>query len=225
MYVVGNCDEGHKAKYIARVTYFTCPFLVSLPLEKSSPVEAAEKKKEVKTMLSKITTAMQSSGKASCRILMRNKNNLNIYKPNFVRGFSSLGTYKSTTGLVGLEVDPDGKQTLEQLANDILLNVQKIPSTSQYRINTEKWFKYIKKVLAGSDDYRVIEEEIGVGQIEEVIEMAKNELELVEYYYESKGWERVAEAQERADSLVDDMADTIYFSVPEYKAPPPEPPK
>lgn len=163
---------------------------------------------------------MQNAGK-SCQLFTRS-NNHSIYKPSFVRAF---GTYKSSTGLVGLDVDPNGKETLEKLSNDILLNVQKIPATSQYRINTEKWFNYIKKVLAGSDDYKAIEEEIGLGQIEEIIEMAKNELELVDYYYENKGWERVAEAQENADKLVDEMADTIYFSVPEYKAPPPEPPK
>lgn len=163
---------------------------------------------------------VQNGGK-SCQLFTGSTNH-SIYKPNFVRAF---GTYKSTTGLVGLEVDPEGKQTLEKLANDVLLNVQKIPATSQYRINTEKWFIYIKKVLASTDDYNTIEEEIGLGQIEEVIEMAKSELELVEYYYENKGWEKVAEAQERADALVDEMADTIYFSVPEYKPPPPEPPK
>lgn len=122
-----------------------------------------------------------------------------------------------------MAVDPQGKETLDQLSNDILLNVQKIPANSQYRINTEKWFTYIKKVLASTDDYRQIEDEIGVGQIEEVILAAKKELELVEYYYENKGWERVAKAQERADALVDDMADSIYFSMPEYKEPPAPP--
>lgn len=168
-------------------------------------------------MLSRMSNVVLNSSR-SCQLFTRSSN-CSIYKPTFARAF---GTYKSTTGLVGLAVDPEGKQTLENLSNDILLNVQKIPATSQYRIDTEKWFNYIKKVLASTDDFKEIEEEIGLGQIEEVIEMAKNELELVEYYYENKGWEQVAEAQEMADRLVDEMADTIYFSVPEYKPPPPE---
>ena len=168
-------------------------------------------------MFSRMSNVVRNSSKG-CQLFMRSSNR-SIYKPSFVRAF---GTYKSTTGLVGLAVDPEGKQNLEKIANEILLKVQKIPATSQYRINVEKWFNYIKKVLASTDDYKQIEEEIGVGQIEEVIEAAKGELELVDYYYENKGWERVAEAQERADKLVDDMKDTIYFSVPEYKPPPPE---
>merc|ERR1711871_11637 len=134
----------------------------------------------------------------------------------------SMGTYKSSTGLVGLNVDPQGRETMETICNDVLLNVQKIPATSQYRVNTEKWFTYIKKVLASTDDVKTIEDEIGLGQIEELIEMGKDELHLIDYYYKEGGWERVKEAQAQADSLVDEMADTIYFSVPEYKAPPPE---
>lgn len=74
-----------------------------------------------------------------------------------------------------------------------------------------------------------------MGQIEEVIEMAKTELELVDYYYgniitllyqydlnnvsylgiiEKKGWEIVAEAKSKADELIKELGDSIYFTSP-----------
>ena len=44
--------------------------------------------------------------------------------------------------------------------------------------------------------------------------MAKDELKLVDYYFENKGWELVAEEQKHADAMVASMADSIYFSAP-----------
>jgi len=57
--------------------------------------------------------------------------------------------------------------------------------------------------------------------------MAKDELKLVDYYFENRGWERVAKEQARAAEVVADMADSIYFTDPPAAAPivPPVPPK
>ncbi len=88
---------------------------------------------------------------------------------------------------------------------------------------------------------KAIEDEIDLGQIEEVIEMSKTELELIDFYYgklyhpwnnrfvpklrevnvqffvENKGWELVAQAKLEADDLLDEMADSIYFTSPEAR--------
>ena len=75
-----------------------------------------------------------------------------------------------------------------------------------------------------STDVKVIEKEIALGQIEETIEMLKNELKLVDIYYEMKGWEAVADESKRADTMMAAMADSIYFSSPaSAPAPPPTP--
>ena len=65
-------------------------------------------------------------------------------------------------------------------------------------MSVEQWFKYIFKVTQEKVDVSIviilmidvhnikikeIEDEINLGQIEEVIEMAKDELELVDFYY------------------------------------------
>ena len=138
---------------------------------------------------------------------------------------NNFGTYKTSTGLVGLKVDPDGRNTLISLCSEVLESIQKIPATAQYRINVEKWFNYIEKVSKKHEQIIDIEQEINLGQIEEIIVMAKDELELIQYYYDNKGWDLVEASQKEAEALIADMADSIYFSSPQDKPPAPAPPK
>jgi hypothetical protein len=69
-------------------------------------------------------------------------------------GLRSFATYKTSTGLVGLPVDPNGKETLVDISAKVLSAVQKIPAESQYRIDVEKWFTYINKVATETDNVR-----------------------------------------------------------------------
>mmetsp|Transcript_26422 Transcript_26422/g.26672 ORF Transcript_26422/g.26672 Transcript_26422/m.26672 type:complete len:164 (+) Transcript_26422:65-556(+) len=127
---------------------------------------------------------------------------------------ATFSTYKTSTGLVGLAVDKNGRANLLDISSDILASVQKIPATSEYRVNVEKWFTYISKVAKSTDDIKLIETEIGLGQIEELIDMAKTERQVVDYYYDNKGWERCAEAEKDADGMLEAMKDSIYFNDP-----------
>jgi hypothetical protein len=137
------------------------------------------------------------------------------------------------------------------VSSNVLDAVKKIPATAAYRTTVEQWFNFITKTAQNHTDIKKIEDEIGLGQIEEVIEMAKDELELVQYYYDNKGWLLVEQAQKEGDAIVEgiqslltyilthlltyllilDMADSIYFTTPEMKPPaaaapqtPPTPP-
>ena len=83
----------------------------------------------------------------------RGKWNTGIF--NYAR---NLATYKTSTGLVGLEVDPEGKTTLLNLSGDVLESVKKIPEHSEYRKNVEKWFKYISAECSKTDDIKAIEQ-------------------------------------------------------------------
>lgn len=98
-----------------------------------------------------------------------------------------LSTYKTSTGLVGLAVDPNGRDNLIALSGEVLSAVKKIPAESQYRIDVEKWFSYIQRTATEKTDVKSIEDEIGLGQIEEVLEMGKTELELIDIYYGTDG--------------------------------------
>ena len=101
-------------------------------------------------------------------------------------------------------------------------HLQPIPATSQYRIDVEKWFNYIGKTCEGTHDVKKIEDEVNMGQIEELIEMAKDELSFAQLYIDEKGWEQVAEEQRDADAMLAGMADTIYFTNPLPPPPAPE---
>jgi len=168
------------------------------------------------------------SAKSSFHVCKKSISSLNQYKTRarplininsvIVNHF---GTYKTSTGLVGLKVDPDGRNTLLRLCGEVLESIQKIPATAQYRINVEKWFKYIEKVSKKHEQILDIEQEINLGQIEEIIVMAKDELELIQYYYDNKGWDLVESNQKEAEALIADMADSIYFSSPQDKPPAP----
>lgn len=94
-----------------------------------------------------------------------------------------LATYKTSTGLVGLRVDPQGRETLLTVSSQVLNAVQKIPTSSEYRTHVEQWFQFIHKSATTIEDLKKLENDIGLGQVEEVIEMAKTELELIDYYY------------------------------------------
>ncbi len=138
----------------------------------------------------------------------------------------NFATYKTTTGLVGLAVDPESRATILALSAQVLSSVkvfytsividcslpilfvkcdQKIPETAQYRVDVEKWFNFITKTALATEDVyyfisssksvitsvdllhfsqdKQIEDEIGLGQLEEVACMAREELWLVDYYY------------------------------------------
>lgn len=144
---------------------------------------------------------------------------------SFSINWKSFATYKTSTGLAGLAVDVHGRETLASLARQVLQNVKKIPETSQYRIDVEKIFNWILRTCEENEDILSIEREINRGQIEEVIIMAKDELNLVEYYYENKIWELVEDAQRTADEMIEKYADAIAFTNPEAIPKPPEQPK
>jgi NADH dehydrogenase (ubiquinone) 1 alpha subcomplex subunit 5 len=131
---------------------------------------------------------------------------------------AQFGTYKTSTGLVGLAVDPNGRETLNGLTAKILSSVKRLPDDAAYRTEVEQWYQYIANVTSEKNDIRAIEDEIDLGQIEEVIEMAKNELQLIDFYYENHGADLVKEAKLEADELAIRMADSIYFSSPESRA-------
>ena len=101
-----------------------------------------------------------------------------------------------------MKVDPNGRENLLSISNNVLDAVKKIPATAAYRTTVEQWFNFITKTAQKHTDIKKIEDEIGLGQIEEVIEMAKDELDLVQYYYDNKGWLLVEQAQKEGDAIV-----------------------
>jgi len=90
--------------------------------------------------------------------------------------------HKRSTGLVGLAVDPNSRATLIDLYNHTLEKIQMYDSSVEYRKSVEAITNYRLKVVKGSEDLNEIEEEIDCGQMEELIEQAKDELILMDLF-------------------------------------------
>lgn len=48
---------------------------------------------------------------------------LRLLSRQTVQGVRRFATYKTSTGLVGLQVDPNGRETLMQLCSDVMLSL------------------------------------------------------------------------------------------------------
>ena len=89
---------------------------------------------------------------------------------------------KTSTGLVGLEVDPDYKNTLVSLYEQTLAVLEGIPEGASYRTALEATIKHNLSVVQGATDAAAIEEAIGLGQVEEIADMTRKQLAYLPSY-------------------------------------------
>jgi hypothetical protein len=68
---------------------------------------------------------------------------------------ATFATYKTTTGLVGLKVDPEGRENLLRYSEKVLKEVQRIP-VCQYRKDVEAFFNYFAKVCQEKVDVNTL---------------------------------------------------------------------
>uniref|UniRef100_A0A7S2Z7E0 NADH dehydrogenase [ubiquinone] 1 alpha subcomplex subunit 5 n=1 Tax=Chloropicon laureae TaxID=464258 RepID=A0A7S2Z7E0_9CHLO len=118
--------------------------------------------------------------------------------------------YKTTTGIVGVEVDPQAPETLRKMLKQILREVKVIPENAQYRVSVEVMANERLEVVSKDIPPEQMEEEIGAGQLEELILQAKDELSLIPKMAEWKPW--VVPEGHKIKMVVDDAP-----------IPPPEP--
>ncbi|EYC15309.1 hypothetical protein Y032_0037g3446 [Ancylostoma ceylanicum] len=98
-----------------------------------------------------------------------------------------------TTGLTGLFVNEHPHRTLSVVYCRILKALEQIPPTAAYRKYTEAIVKQRLALVQAEDNIPALEEKIGMGQIEEVIEQAEYELEATRAIIESRAWEPLVE--------------------------------
>ena len=85
-------------------------------------------------------------------------------------------TTKTTTGIVGLPVDPHARETLIALNEQLLDEIKQVPEGAEYRKSVEATCNYRLKCLRENEDEATLEELIGMGQLEELIESQTEEL-------------------------------------------------
>ena len=85
-----------------------------------------------------------------------------------------------------------------------------MPETAQYRINVTKWANFvIATTKANPEDPEAVEDEVNMGQVEELIEMADDEMIAMDVYLKTRMWELVEQSNPQvvfnADPHKDEM--------------------
>ena len=101
--------------------------------------------------------------------------------------------HKKTTGITGLFVNEHPHRALTVVYGRILRALEQMPRDAAYRKYTEAVVKQRLALVQAENDIKKLEEKIGMGQIEEVIEQAEYELETTRVLVESKAWEPLVE--------------------------------
>eukprot|EP00475_Leptophrys_vorax_P004133 TRINITY_DN12466_c0_g1_i1.p1 TRINITY_DN12466_c0_g1~~TRINITY_DN12466_c0_g1_i1.p1 ORF type:complete len:138 (+),score=8.16 TRINITY_DN12466_c0_g1_i1:40-453(+) len=96
---------------------------------------------------------------------------------------------KESTGIVGLDVVPNARDVLIALYRETLDCVRVIPQEAVYRQNVEALARHRLRICEEAAEAEEIEARVGGGQVEELIEMAKDELDLIPKMAEWKPWE------------------------------------
>ncbi|VDM43902.1 unnamed protein product [Toxocara canis] len=124
-----------------------------------------------------------------------------MYKNPYISRFKAKskvtpGFYKQifqTTGLTGLFVNEHPHRALTVVYGRILRALEQMPVNAAYRKYTEQVIKRRLALVQEEPDIQRLEEKIGMGQIEEVIEQAEYELQATRAIVESKAWEPLVE--------------------------------
>jgi len=104
-----------------------------------------------------------------------------------LRNFSE--KIKETTGIVGLPVEPNYREVGIAAYTKLLKEIQVFESSAYYRQVIEQIATTRLKAFQEESDYEAIEKRVNCGQVEELIEDAINELELIPFLIKTKPWE------------------------------------
>ncbi|KAI0094647.1 Ndufa5, NADH-ubiquinone oxidoreductase subunit [Irpex rosettiformis] len=104
---------------------------------------------------------------------------------------------KTTTGITGLKVHPNPLPELVKTYQSTLAALSALPSSSVYRQGVEALTqRKLSIVQKANGDVGVVERQLDEGQIEESLDIAQDELNLVAKVAEWKAWEPLEEKPE-----------------------------
>lgn len=93
--------------------------------------------------------------------------------------------------------------------------ISDLPATAQYRVDIETIANYrIKVAKENMDDPDMVEELCQCGQVEELIEQAKDEMEVLDMYLKERLWEHIADIEVDVEYNPDPSADHEGFEEP-----------
>ena len=103
---------------------------------------------------------------------------------------------KTYTGYVGLDVEPDWYNVMHKEFQALLdkMAASDMPETAQYRIDVTKWCNFVlAQAKAHPNDPEAVEDAVNMGQVEELIDMARDEMIALDTYLKVRMWELVGE--------------------------------
>jgi len=113
---------------------------------------------------------------------------------------------------VGLKVEPDWYNVMLNRFQALLdkMEASDMPETAQYRIDVTKWCNFvIRAVKSNPEDPEAVEETVQMGQVEELIEMAEDEMIALDTYLRTRMWELVEATNTVYDFEHDPMKDPM----------------
>lgn len=111
---------------------------------------------------------------------------------------------------MGLPVDPNAVSNVIVHYQALLdrMAASDLPETAQYRVDLEKIANYrIKVAQENPDDPDLVEDLCQCGQVEELIEQAKDEMEVLEMYLKERLWEHIEDSDVHVEYNPDPSAD------------------
>lgn len=96
---------------------------------------------------------------------------------------------KAETGLCGFPVQPAGREILTKLYENILAKLGEMEASAPYRVHMTRILNHRLDILRTTENILDIEAKIEDGQIEELIDDAEDELNMLPSYIESKMWQ------------------------------------
>ncbi len=107
---------------------------------------------------------------------------------------------KSSTGIVGLPYDPHARETLIRLQKEILEKAKALlPEESEYFKSITATAKHRLKACETITDDLELEGELVYGQLEELADASKEELNLIQFYHDEGMYGIWKKFQERSD--------------------------
>ncbi|CAJ1930841.1 unnamed protein product [Cylindrotheca closterium] len=138
-----------------------------------------------------------------------------VFRPTGVALFSTdivpgYGKGKTSTGIVGLPYDPNGVSNIVVQYQALLdrMAASDLPETAQYRVDVEKIARYrIKVAMENPEDPDMVEDLCQCGQVEELVEQAKDEMEVLDMYLKERLWEHINDSDVDIDYNPDPSKD------------------
>lgn len=101
---------------------------------------------------------------------------------------SASTTYKASTGIVGLEADPNARQNLTSKLQEVLQAIRVIPEHAEYRKNVETTMKHKLQVVQSEVPDEDAEDQLEA-QLEQVMKMCDEEMRLIPKMAEWQPWD------------------------------------